>query len=244
MKLSLIIPAHNEEKRIARTLHAYADFFITHHIDAEILVVLNACSDNTLEVVLAVQQTYPLIRFLNLKEGGKGYAIKEGFKDALSRANDAIGFVDADMATSPDQFSRLIMSLDRYDGVIASRYMPGSHVYPPRPLIKRWGSKLVYEPLIWLLFGMRYYDYQCGAKLFKRNVLEKIVPELVIRQWAFDVELLYLCKKYGFRIKEIQTEWHDQADSKLRIMKSGMRMLSTLIWLRLYHSPFRKWLTA
>jgi hypothetical protein len=121
------------------------------------------------------------------------------------------------------------------DGIIASRYMPGAQVFPPRPAYKRWGSRLIYEPLVKLLFGLSYYDLQCGAKLFTRATIAKITSYLTIQQWAFDVELLYLCKKFGFTIREIPTVWTDQEDSKLTL-RAGLRMLKQLFSLRLRHS--------
>jgi len=228
MTICIIIPAHNEEKRIGRTLEAYASYFQQHPFSVQFLVVLNACTDTTRSVVEKVQQVHSSISLLDLKPGGKGFAIRQGFQHALQTSADLIGFVDADMATSPEEFDKLIRACVDVDGVIASRYMPGSIVVPPRPFIKRWGSKLFYEPLVSLLFGMRYYDYQCGAKLFKRSVIEAVTPELTIDHWAFDVELLYVCKKHGFTIKEVPTEWHDQADSKLNIGRSGIKMISSL----------------
>jgi glycosyltransferase involved in cell wall biosynthesis len=242
MKISIIIPAYNEEERIGNTLRAYHAFFNERtkegKLTSELVVVLNGCIDNTLAVVQKIQEQLNDIYVLESHQSGKGSAIKLGFENALTRPNDWIGFVDADMATSPEEFYKLILNADGYDGVIASRYMPTAQVYPPRPLIKRWGSKIFYESLIYLLFGLSYYDFQCGAKIFTRTALARIAPDLTIRQWAFDVELLYLCKRYGFRIKELPTIWYDQAGSKLRL-GAGLYMLSALIRLRLYYSPFR-----
>ena len=237
-KISIIIPAHNEELRIKNTLETYVRFFDElaqqQRLEYEILVVLNGCADNTLGVVQEIQKRWNTCLILDLDDSGKGLAIKAGFLDALYRSNDFIGFVDADMATSPEAFFELVKNIDGSDGVIASRYRSDSIVYPQRPWIKRWGSKVFYESLITLLFGMRYADYQCGAKLFTRVTIARIAPHLTVKQWAFDVELLYLCKKYGFKIKEIATEWHDQAGSKLRIY-SGFKMLSELFRVRFRH---------
>ncbi len=113
--------------------------------------------------------------------------------------------------------------------------MKESKVVPARPFIKEWGRRIVYQPLVWMLFGLRFSDYQCGAKLFKRDVIAKITPHLSVRQWAFDVELLYLCKKYGFTVKELPTVWYDQADSKLNIRSGGFPMLSNLFKVRWHH---------
>ncbi len=244
MKISIIIPAHNEEKRIGKMLRTYHSFFSGAHTERELLVefvvVLNGCTDNTLRIVTEIAHDSDTIFIIDLPQAGKGLAIRTGFQDAFTRPNDLIGFVDADMATSPPYFDDLVANIDDYDGIIASRYMPGAHVDPPRPGIKRWGSRLIYEPLIWLLFGLRYYDLQCGAKLFKRKVIEKIIPKLAANQWEVDIELLYLCKKNNFAIKEIPTVWYDQAGSKLRPLRSGLHMLGSIIALRLRYSWLAK----
>lgn len=246
-KLSIIIPAYNEAKRIEKTLTAYQRYFDELHqnqeLDYEIVVVLNGCRDTTAQVVAAVIAQAPKIRLLDLKDqAGKGLAVKAGFEDALKRENHLIGFVDADMATQPHYFYELVKPIARADGAIASRYMSGSQVYPERPWIKTWGRKLVFHGLIRLLFGMKYSDYQCGAKLFRREAIAQITPEMRITQWAFDVELLYLAQKLGFVVCEEPTVWYDQDDSKLKIMSSGMRMLGSLFYVRLQHSPFRRFL--
>lgn len=236
MKLSIIIPAYNEENRIANTLKAYYAFFSQikkkNELDFELLIVINGTTDSTPLVVHNLQKEMPELSMMELKEGGKGYAIAQGFKNALTRPNDLIGFVDADMATTPAAYYDLVTHLNGYDGIIASRYMPGARVTPPRPFIKRWGSKLFFEALTKLLFGIYYYDTQCGAKLFTRSVIETITPHLTVRQWAFDVELLYLCKRFNFRVIEFPTVWNDQAGSKLRIFHAGGKMLGILLKLR------------
>lgn len=236
MRIALIIPAHNEQRRIEATIRAYSEFFQKKSdITIDFIVVNNGSSDNTGTVIIQLSKSIPNLFLIDTKEGGKGLAITLGFKDALLREYDLIGFVDADMATSPQAYYDLITNINAYDGIIASRYMPGASVTPARPWIKRWGSKLVYESLVRVLFGIHYYDYQCGAKLFKYHVIKQIAPFLTIKQWAFDVEILYLCKKFGFSIKELPTVWHDQGESKLRILRSGLRMITTLFWLRTHY---------
>lgn len=237
MKIALIIPAYNEEKRITATLETYYRFFKQQpHYTFEYIIALNGCTDNTAHIVTQLRKTYPELTLIDLPQAGKGRAIKAGFAQALASDAQLIGFVDADMATTPDIFLQLIASLDDADGVIASRYMPGAQLDFPRPRIKRWGSKLVYEPLVRLLLGLSYYDMQCGAKLFKRTVIETVVWQLHQKQWAFDAELLYLCKRHNYIIKEVPTVWHDRSGSKLRIFGQGLRMLSSVLVIRLRHS--------
>jgi glycosyltransferase involved in cell wall biosynthesis len=233
MKISIIIPAYNEEKRIEKTIRTYHAFFSQKNISFEFVIVLNGCKDNTINVVERIRNTVTpnTIIIIDIPQAGKGLAIKTGFADALVRDADLIGFVDADMATAPEAFYDLILSLGNNDGIIASRYMPGAHISPQRPAYKRYGSRIIYEPFVWLLFGLSYYDLQCGAKLFKRSVLEKVTPQLTVAQWAFDAELLYLCKKNGYIVKEIPTVWEDQTDSKLTL-RGGIKMFSALfkVW--------------
>lgn len=236
MRVSIIIPAYNEEKRIQDTLQAYEKFLSSKkekgNFEYELLVVVNGTTDDTVGVIKRLQSLMPELSLIEIAQGGKGLAIACGFKQALKKDNDLIGFVDADMATSPEAFYELITHINGYDGIIASRYTKGAVVTPARPLIKRWGSKLFFESLTRILFFIHYDDTQCGAKLFKKEVIQKITPYLSVRQWAFDIEILYLCKRFGFRIKEYPTVWHDKAGSKLRILRAGSRMLGTLFSLR------------
>jgi len=240
LNLIIIIPAHNEEKRIEPTLRTYHNFFTSlsqeKRLTYAILVVLNGCTDNTAAIVRKIADELGTIAMLDFVQAGKGFAITEGFKEALKKQYELIGFVDADMATAPNEFLQLIEKIGDCDGTIASRYMSGAVVIPPRSRLKRWGSKLIFEPLVRVLLGLKYKDLQCGAKVFKQHVIEKIANQLTVRQWAFDVELLYLCKKRGFSVKEIPTVWHDKALSKLTPVRSGLRMLSTVVALRFAHS--------
>ncbi len=242
-KISITIPAHNEEQRIGRTLQAYGIFFgdlrERQLLDAEFVVVLNGCSDGTLAVLQQEQKRLQNVHVVDLPQAGKGLAIKAGFSHALNRENDLISFVDADMATSPQAFYDLVCAVGEHAGVIASRYMPGAQIFPPRPWIKRWGSKLVYEQLVRLILGLNYADLQCGAKIFSRRSIETILPHVTVGHWACDIELLYLCKKCGFSVCEHPTVWHDQVGSKLRL-GAGFSMLRAIFGIRMAHSRFKK----
>jgi glycosyltransferase involved in cell wall biosynthesis len=243
MKISITIPAHNEEKRIEKTLETYLHFFRDKKIlkeidDFEILVVLNACRDNTLGVVEALQPRYPELRRLILEPAGKGFAIKTGFRDALTRDTDLIGFVDADMATLPETFFELVQAVAASDGVIASRWLPQSIVKTPQTFLRRVLSR-GFNLLVKTILFLPYRDTQCGAKLFKRHTLEQIIDLMGNAQWAFDIELLYLINLRGLQMKELPTLWEDRKESKLSLAKVPLQMFLSLVRIRILYSPFK-----
>jgi len=239
-KISIIIPAYNEEKIIGKTLEEYGNYFENLKkkkiIDFEIIVVLNGCKDNTLGIVKSKKKKIKEIKFLNLKEGGKGLAIIEGFKISLKRNNDYLGFVDADMATPPEAFYDLAKHIHGCDAVIASRWLKGAKV--KKQTLKRRILSRGFNFIVRSLFLMPYRDTQCGAKLFRKKVIERVIGRLKLTKWAFDVNILYLCKKEDFKIKEIPTTWSDQEDSKIDITKTPLQMLLGVIRLRLINSIF------
>ncbi len=239
-KISIIIPAYNEEKRICKTLEAYEEFFKKLKnqklLDFEIIVVINNTKDKTKEIVSTFSKKYPEIRYLDFKQGGKGFAIIEGFKEALKGKSDLIGFVDADMATGPESFYWLIRDIGTYDGAIASRSMKGSKIDTSlKRAITHKGFNLIVRGILFL----PYRDTQCGAKVFKREAIKSVVNELGATQWGFDVDLLYRLRKKGFKIKEVPTIWKDVAGSKLNLKSVPIKMLAMVIRLRIINSPFK-----
>src|SRR3989344_7811527 len=175
MKLSIIIPAYNEETRIGKTLENYTSFFNKNLKNYEIIVVLNGCVDNTLEIVNKIANKNKTLKILEFKEKiGKGGAIKEGFKLAKG---DLIGFVDADSSTSPEEFLKLYNNISDYDGIIASRWMKGSVISKKQPFLRIIFGR-VFNFIVNALFGFHYKDTQCGAKLFRKQAVEKIINNI------------------------------------------------------------------
>jgi len=243
--ISIIIPAYNEEKRIGKTLDKYSKYFEIQRrqkkIDYGILVVINNIMDRTEEIVKSAQKKNKRITYLNLKLGGKGFAVIEGFKEALKGGYDLIGFVDADMATSPEEYWKLIENMGKYDGIIADRYMKDSKIFP-HPTMQRLFARKLFNFIIRSFLLMPLSDTQCGAKIFKREILEKIIPLLTMSQWAFDVELLYTLRKKDFRIRSFPTIWIDKEYSTINFWQAGPWMALGVIRLRILNSPFKRFI--
>lgn len=237
MKLSIIIPAYNEEKRIGRTLEDYGSFFSKRYKkDFEIIAVLNGCRDNTLGVVKNYGERYPQLKYRDFKKGGKGFAITEGFKVARG---DLIGFTDADDSTSAAEFNKLIGRINGYSGIIGSRWIRGAIVSPKQPISRRIASR-GFNWLVKLFFGMKYYDTQCGAKLFKKNVVKKVLPKLGVTEWAFDIDLLYQMKLKGLKTAEVPIRWQDSEGGSLKVPRTTVKMFLAIVRLRIINSRFKK----
>lgn len=237
MKWSIVIPAYNEERRIGVTLKDYGSYFSRFPKGSvEIIVVLNGCHDNTLKIVKGCARKYHLIHYIDIPQAiGKGGAVVKGFKRARGKL---VGFADADGATAAEQFAQLAKKLDGADGVIASRWMPGAIVEPRQPLKRRIASRC-FNMFVKVLFGLHFYDTQCGCKLFKREVVREVLPSLGLTRWAFDVDLLYNLKRHNRKVREIPTVWKDRTGSSIHVPKVSLEMLLAIIRLRLLYSPFR-----
>lgn len=242
--ISIVIPAYNEEKRIGETLEGYGEFFEQKRkkneiSDFEIIIVINNTQDKTEEVVKKFSKKYKEIKYLNFKEGGKGFAIIEGFKEALkNKKSRLIGFVDADLSTPPEAFYNLIKKIGEYDGIIANRWDKRSIITAKQSLLRRFVSR-GYNLIVKILFLFNYPDTQCGAKIFKREILERNINKLVTSNWGFDVALLFCLKREEHaKIKSIPTTWNDKKESHINIKRTPVLMLLSAIRLRLIHSPF------
>jgi glycosyltransferase involved in cell wall biosynthesis len=234
--LLLLIPAYNEEARIEPVLREYADYFRKNYAgECQLVVVLNGCVDNTVGVVKRVAENYSEVSWLEFPDPiGKGGALIEGLK--LAPLADLIGYVDADGATSPKAFHDLLKQWDKADCVIASRWLPGAVLHQQQTGKRQFASR-VFHLIVQTFFWLNIKDTQCGAKVMRRQVVEKIHPLLRIADMAFDINLLYAIKRAGFKILEVPTEWTDKIGSKVVLGRTSLVMLLSVIRLRLVHSP-------
>lgn len=227
-------------------LESYGEFFKKKKCekeidDFEILVVINNTTDRTEEIVKEFCRRHKEIKYLNFKEGGKGFAIIKGFKDALNRNNEIIGFVDGDMSTPPEAFYDLIKILKnnkRIGGVIGNRWDKRSILKTKQPLLRRFVSR-GYNLIVRALFLFPYKDTQCGAKVFRKEIIEKNIHKLITIGWGFDIALLFCLKKEAnAKIISIPTIWNDEKESHINLKKIPLVMFLSAIRLRLVHSPF------
>ncbi|HEU4977465.1 MAG TPA: glycosyltransferase [Solirubrobacteraceae bacterium] len=228
MRLDIVMPAHNEEARIGRTLRAYSA--ACPHPDTRFLVAMDDCSDRTADVVLDHARRDDRVALFAYPKLGKGGVIAETFRHADA---DLVGFVDADGATPPRELLRLAAAARAADGAIASRRHPAAVLPARRPLARRLTSA-GFSLAVRRMMGLPYRDTQCGAKVLRREVVEAVLPRLRARDLLFDVDLLVCARDAGYRIVEVPTIWIDRDGSRVRAVSDTRRMGTSLVrmWAR------------
>ena len=240
--LLLLIPAYNEERRIEPVLRDYARYFQEHYQGKfQLVVVLNGCTDNTLAVVRRVGADYPAVTALEFPDAiGKGGALIEGLR--LAPLADLIGYVDADGATPPHAFHELVRHIAGVDCAIGSRWLPGAVLHVEQSGHRRFASR-AFHLIVQFLFRMNLRDTQCGAKVMRREAVEKVHSSLRIADMAFDINLLYSLKCAGYRIREVPTEWTDKIGTKVKLFGTSLVMFLSVIRIRLIYWPrIYRWL--
>lgn len=205
IELSIIIPTYNEIKRLPKTLNEYILFFNKKKIEYEIIIT-DFSNDGSKQLIKEYMKKHKNIKLINITQRGKGLAVYEGFRQARGRI---LSFTDADNSVTPEEFYKLYKEIRNYDAVIGSRGLKESKVTNyHQDKFRRIGSYILTNIFIHKIFGLKINDTQCGAKIFKRDKIMKILPQLRIMNSIFDIELLWRYSKLG-TIKEIPIKWID-----------------------------------
>jgi dolichyl-phosphate beta-glucosyltransferase len=219
--LSIVIPAHNEENRLPRTLEQVFAFLEKQDFTAEVVVVENGSSDRTLEIAHEFAERHSQLRVLQNDERGKGLAVRRG----MLEARGAYRFIcDADLSMPIEEVVKFIPpALADFEVAIGSREAPGAVRYN-EPAYRHWGGRginLVIRVLI--LPGLQ--DTQCGFKCFTAEASERLFKLQTLPGWSFDIELLYLARRAGMRIREIPIHWYFGDDSKVSAVRDALNMI-------------------
>jgi dolichyl-phosphate beta-glucosyltransferase len=209
-EISIIIPAYNEEKVIAETIKKITAFF--RERDYEIIIVDDGSTDNTL---LKVQElNYPNIKLIrNYKNYGKGYSVKRGMLHSKGRE---VLFTDVDLSTPLEDYEKLKREIENdSDLAIGSRLLSGSTIIKRQPIIRELLGKF-YGIFAHYLVRWKFVDTQCGFKLFKGDAARDIFGEVGVKGYGFDIEVILIALKKGYKITEVPVRWVDNPDSKIK----------------------------
>ena len=218
--LSIIIPAHNEQNRLPATLEKIVHFLQQQAFTGEILVVENGSTDNTYQIAQQFAQQHPNIAVFQ-SEKGKGAAVQHG----MLKARGQYRFMcDADLSMPVEEITKFLPpQLQDFDIAIASREARGAVRYN-EPSYRHLGGRGI-NFLIQTLILPGLNDTQCGFKCFRAEVAEDLFGRQTLSGWSFDIELLYVARRHGYRIVEIPIQWYHFSDSKVSALRDALRMI-------------------
>ncbi|MBI2995624.1 MAG: glycosyltransferase family 2 protein [Candidatus Melainabacteria bacterium] len=234
--LSIVIPAYNESKRILRTLNDI-DSYITKISGSnlfKVIVVNDGSRDNTNEVVnnwiKNISKNKNCFSVISYEiNRGKGYAVREAFKDI---STELVLYTDADGASPIEEIEKLLPWIDQgHDVVVGSRVLK-DEVTKVKMSFKRRFIGFSFHLILATLNLATIRDTQCGFKLYKKNVAEKLASLQKCFNYTFDVEHLYLAKRLGYKIKEVGVNWYHVEDSKVSMLRDSIKMFLEVLKVR------------
>ncbi|HVN18813.1 MAG TPA: dolichyl-phosphate beta-glucosyltransferase [Dongiaceae bacterium] len=227
---SIVIPAYNESARLAGSLEKVLAYVHTQGWDAEVIVVNDGSRDNTAEIIRGFAAKDPILRLLeNPGNRGKGYSVRNGVLHAQGRM---ILFSDADLSSPIEEAPKLLNALEAgADIAIGSRWLRSETQTQRQPLHRQLFGR-IFNLMLRASLGLQFKDTQCGFKAFKRPAAQAIFPLQKIERWGFDPEILFLARKFGFKVVEIPVVWGHSGGTRINPVVDGARMFQEMLRVR------------
>lgn len=235
--VSVVVPAYNEEEHIETTVREINEYLLGLGLAYEIIIVNDGSRDSTLEKAEKLADELAGVRLIRYSQNqGKGYAVRTGM---LQASGSRILFTDADHATPIQELPAFISTLDAgFSVAVGSRSVRGAVRVVHQPFHREIGGKLL--NLFIRLFAVRgIRDTQCGFKLFTKEAAHAVFAQCIINRFSFDVEALYLARRFGYKIAELPVHWRHHGNSRVSPIKDGLKMLVDIAKIRLhrYNQP-------
>ena len=229
-KISIIIPAKDEQDRLPRFLKTVIDYCGQSKHSYEIIVVDDGSIDQTAKVALSFQKDFPALKVISLERNhGTGYAVKQGF---FAAQGEIVLYLDADGSTGPQEIEHhLHWFAEGQDIVIGSRVLTDGESHVKALSYRRWMG-MIFNFLVSSLLIKNIKDTQCGFKMFRAQFVPALFNSLHLEGFGFDLEVLSLAQKMNLRIKEVPVNWVHVDGSKIDIVKDSLRMFWNIIQIK------------
>ena len=229
--ISVVVPCFNEGRTIYQNIRKINKYLSQKFDNFEIIVVNDGSTDNTLSQLKIIEQERPIKIIENQRNEGKGKRVREGI---LTSQNKIVMFLDADLAIPIEELGEFLSGIEKgADMVIASRFVRGAKAIKPIP----WHRKIMEVGFrilrLIILNNWEIKDTQCGFKVFKREVAKRIFNLSTINRFAFEAEIIFLAKKFGYQIKELPITVQNPQKSHVRIFYDSIDMFFSLIKIKL-----------
>jgi dolichyl-phosphate beta-glucosyltransferase len=229
---SIVIPAYNEATRLGATLERVLAYVHAQAWDAEVIVVNDGSRDHTADIVRSFAAKDPALRLVdNPGNRGKGYSVRNGM---LHATGQILLFSDADLSSPIEEAPKLLKALqDGADIAIGSRWLRAETQTQRQPLHRQLFGR-IFNLLLRLTLGLKFKDTQCGFKAFKQPAAQTIFPLQKIERWGFDPEILFLARKFGFKVQEVPVVWGHSGETRSNPIADGFRMFLEMLRIRRY----------
>jgi glycosyltransferase involved in cell wall biosynthesis len=227
--INLTLPVFNEETRLAGNAGRLRAFLDGHfRFPHEVVIANNGSTDRTREVAESLRPGWPELRVVHLPEKGRGRALRRVWAESEA---DVLSYMDIDLSTDLAAFPRLIEALVQGPCDLAT----GSRLLPQSETTRCWNRELIsraYNRLVSVVFRTRFSDAQCGFKAITRKTAAGLLSLVEDNGWFFDTELLVWAERRGHRILELPVRWTEDADSRVRIVRTAGQDLRGMLRLR------------
>ncbi len=229
---SIVIPAYNESARLGASLERVLAYARAQRWDAEVIVVNDGSRDNTAEIVRTFAGKNPSLRLVeNPGNRGKGYSVRNGVLNSRGRI---ILFSDADLSSPIEEAPKLFKELeDGADIAIGSRWLRAELQTQRQPLHRQLFGR-IFNLMLRITLGLQFKDTQCGFKAFKQPAAKAIFPLQKIERWGFDPEILFLARKWGFKVSEVPVAWGHSGGTRINPLLDGAKMFQEMLRVRWY----------
>lgn len=230
-ELSIVIPAFNEERRLNKSLGQIHNYSAARGIRSEIIVVDDGSTDGTAELVRQFAVRYPELRLVSNGENrGKGFSVRHGMREALG---EITLFTDADLSAPIEEADKLLEALrgGHFDVAIGSRAMNRTLISVHQSRLREMAGTIFNFMVRWLV-NIPFVDTQCGFKAFRRQRAIILFDQQRTEGFGFDVETLFLAKRYGLAVAEIPVRWAHDPSSKVHVFADSIRMFLELVTIR------------
>lgn len=229
MFLSVIVPAYNEEHRLPDSLRQIVGYLGKQEYTSEVIVIDDGSEDGTTQVVEEMRAELPILSLVRTEHRGKGHAVKRGM---LVGRGEYLFICDADLSMPIEELYKFLPpALEGYDVAIASREVPGARRYD-EPSYRHFMGR-VFNWMVRLFAVRGFQDTQCGFKCFKREAARDVFTHQTMDGWGFDVEVLFIAQKRGYRIVEVPINWYYSANSRVHPIRDSVGMFAEVLKIRL-----------
>ena len=231
--ISIVIPTYNESARIIQTLEKIFNYMEKGKNRFEVIVSDDGSRDNTTGVIEQKFSGKSNLRILRRPVNkGKGLTVKEG---VVNSKGDVVLFSDADLSTPIEEIDKLLKFIEQgFDVVIGSR-----NLKDPDVEVQKTAHRFVMGRIFSVLIGLFVFwgtkDTQCGFKMFTRKAADEVFKRQKLEGFSFDVELIYLAKKLGFKVKEVPVNWHESEGTRVKLFRDSAKMTKDILKIKSMH---------